>query len=218
MKRTVLFILAAVSLLAARPAGSKDIVPANSERYYSDTLYIDSTETEYSDIFWQVGGGEKVLLVDAADTNAAGFASDSATVSIELMQVFGDPANMSKVFMLRSRAQPDSTLWAYSDSFFISASLAIATFDTLAYWSRTATTLSDLGAAAVSGYTYGAALSAAVTTGRHACIYRPLVPDASPGICFKIKGAAGNAKRGAGSRWILSIYQVSGQPVTVKAN
>lgn len=220
MIRSIACVLAVALTVSAqtRPTGSRYLTPGNAERVYSDTLYIDSTETEYSEIFWQAAGGEKILMIDAQDTSSAGFASDSASVSIELMQVFHDPANASKVFMTRSRAQPDSATWAYSDSFFISASLAIATFDTTAYWTRTATPLRN-PQGDTTGYTYGSALSAAATgTSRKAITYRPLVPDASPGICFKVKGLAGNNKGGAGSRWILSIYQVSGQPVKIREN
>lgn len=207
------FVLLAVSVALAWSQRSTP-TPYNT-LVWTDTLRIDSTETEYTQIFWQDNGGEKCLLVEGLDTATAGFASDSACVGITLYQVFNIAGGV--VVKLNSKAHPDSTTYPGSSVWPLWDSLNVATMcDTSAarVMRRNAVKYSRLGTGDTA-QVYGDDLSSNLT-GYGGFAYIGLAPDASPGISLKVVGKATNAKRGSGSRWVFRLYQINGQPVRTK--
>lgn len=181
---------------------------------WTDTLRIDSTETEYTQIFWQDNGMEKVLLVEGSDTASAGFGSDSACVGLTLYQVF--PLSPSVVARLNSRAHPDSTTYPGGSSWSLKDSLDIKSMaDTSScVLARSAVKRAVVGTGDTTR-TYGDDFGSA-QTGYGGFWYVGIAPDASPGVTLRVIGKANNAKRGAGSRWVFRLYQVNGQPVRSK--
>jgi hypothetical protein len=209
MRNLLLILLVLSSMSFARRRTPKI---DNSRIAREDVVYIDGTETVYSPIFWQATGGVKSLLLQASDDSTAGFASDSACASVELMQVFDN--GTGNVIVLPSRAHPDSTGWPYGADFMLYDSLDIADMDTASYWSRVALPSQNANDDTVGTY-YNDSLNA-VGTAPGAFSYIPIVPDYSPGLVLKFTGKANNSTDGDGSRWIVRWYQENGAPVTEK--
>lgn len=166
---------------------------------WDDTLIIDSTESEWTSIYWQDNGATKVLLVQAYDDSAAGFADDSACVGIDAYQVF----NVGNKVAVRIRSTgADSS---------ISDSLQLASMmDTTVSYLRNVSYKVRLGGDTV--WTYNDEWDT-LSTDTCAFWYSTLAPDASPGISFKLTGKASNKIDGDGSKWILRVYQLIGSPM-----
>lgn len=207
MRRVLVGLVVLAACLAGESARvpDRDQYPQNVNRVWRDTLYIDSTEAEYSEIYWQAAGTYKTLVVELQDTNSAVLASDSAAIKMELYQVWDIPTSAANVIRLRTT----------SADTVIDDSLDITECDTTGLVARTAIAITNANGD-TTGYTYGTVTGAAVTSGRLAQKYYLVQGDPSPGLTFKVTGKAKNAKRGAGIRVILNLYQMSGDPVKVK--
>jgi hypothetical protein len=171
-----------------------------------DTILLDGNETEYTALFSQDNGGAKSLLLEVMDDNSAGFASDSACARIELLQAFG-LGDDKHVAVMPSRAHPDSTGWPYGVSFVINDSLRIAEMCTTCTWVQVASPKTLFGDTV--DWEYGGDIGSTVQT-FGAMYYVPITPDFSPFMVLKFTGRANNAKRGAGSRWIVRWVQEGG--------
>lgn len=213
MKKIFIFFML-FSFVSIMAAGFTPWI-SNSRLAQSDTLYVDSTESEYTPCFAGAPYNYKVLLLSAADTNRAGFASDSAAVKIELKQVF--PLGTKYYAVMKSHAYPDSTDYPYADSVLLYDSLDIKAMDTTAKWARTPVYVRGANSNDTVNISYSTVLSSrAAAENREALEYRVLQPDYSPGYILKLTGKLTNAKAGAGSRWIVNWYVEEGQPVYQK--
>lgn len=192
--------------------------PANSNIVMLDTLWVDSSETEYSRGWWVCEGGHHSLWVELQDTGVAGLASDSCVVRIEVYQGMSLQADwLNQLFVVvPSRAHPDSAELGGS-RFVIADSLDIRALDTTTIWTRTRT-----GRTTAAGDTmryYTERLSARYTRTGVASIgaftYYAFAPDYSGAVFFRVTGLTGNRKRSVGSRVILRVIQESGTPVKV---
>ena len=218
MKRSVLMVvilIAFASVMARYPAPTQN-KPRNSSVKFVDTLYIDSTESKWTDVFWQDFGAQKILFIQADDTSEGNFGGDSAAVKIELYQAFPRYKNQKDVVLLQSRACPDSTSWPYSGEFVIDDSLDVLEMDTTCLYAFTAVA-DTLPTGDTVGYYYTTVIDSAVTDSAEyiACKHYLLTPDASPGIAFKVTGKASNKVAGSGTMWVLTVYQIDGEPVSV---
>lgn len=196
----VLFVVIFAEI--SRAANYTNNQPTNIKNFVIDTLYIRDTEAKFSKIFWQPDGGVKSLLLSLDDTLAAGFANDSCKISVELMQIFY--MTDKNVIVLPSKAHPDSLTYPGGKSWFLWSALEAKTIDTAALYLR-----------GVTGTGYTDKIGAA-TTPRAAYVYMQIAPDFSPGICLRITGLNGNAKRATGSRIIIRWIQEIGSPVLGK--
>jgi hypothetical protein len=199
--------LAVLLMLAGAAMARRSVEPLNT-LIWVDTLTIDSTETEWTDVYWQDNGAEKTLVVEAWNDSGTGFASDSACVGITLYQVFHLPGANS-VVRLGSRAHPDSSTYPFgSAAFSLFDSLDIADMDTTALISRTAVPQVSSRDDTVGYYYTNTFGSAATATGAWA--YISFAPDFSPGLVLQVTGKASNGIRGAGSKWVFRWYQSGG--------
>lgn len=204
-----LLLLLVVSVFAQKSTPYMD----NSRLIMQDTLYIDSTETEYSKFVWLDRGANNVLLIEGADDSTSGFASDSAIVSLTLMQGF--PVSYSRVAILNSKAHQDSTDWPGSSVNKITDSLRVSSMcDTSGLFKRDSQYVeikrND------SSYVFMDHISGSRATGYGGFTYFPLIPDWSPFVSVKVTGLTGNMKRGTGSRWVLRVYSLDGTIVKSK--
>jgi len=215
------FFLAIITLLALSALAANNFEPYNTQIFFEDSLRIDSTETKFSEAFWQDNGLWKCFLIEARDdTNylAGGWSVCTSAVSIELYQGFpvtneyGVNARTyatgySKyIAALPSKAHPDSTAM-HPLSFVMFDSLVISSMDTAAVYSRNAVIDTNLTGQTM-GYHYGDSLKTLQSTGFGAFVYTCLPPDASPAGVFKFTGTSKNEKRGAGSFWRIRGYQI----------
>jgi hypothetical protein len=220
MNRILLLVVALASVATSQiRIGSWD--PANARRAVVDTIMLDSSETKYSQCFWVCAGGNYSLMLEVNDTSAAGFASDSAVASIEVLQAFN--VDQAKYALFPSHAHPDSDTVAFAGgaNFYLSDSLDIRSMqgDTLRVFSRATRTLKDAqGNTVDNSFTddVGAAYSSALKARIGALRYYSFAVDYSPGVVLKIKGLTGNKKGGPGSRWIVRWYQQVGQPMQAR--
>lgn len=201
-----------VVLVCAVAAMARYTAKPTSTLLWVDTLVIDSTETEWTDIYWQDNGAEKTLVIEAQNDSATGFADDSACVLVQLYQVFHGPSN--NVIRLPSRAHPDSSTYPFGSAFNVFDSLDIGDMDTTALIARTGVPELSSRGDTVGYYTNDSFGSAATATGAWA--YISFAPDFSPGITLKVTGKASNGKRGVGSRWVFRWYQSLGAAVNTK--
>ena len=191
--------------------------PYNSHILLTDTVLVDSTEVEYTQIFWQDNGAEKSLLIEAYDDSTVGIASDSASVKIEVYQAFNRGIkNQGEVVILPSHAHPDSTTYPFGSSFILYDSLEVKEMDSTAVWAKTSVPLLDVRGDTV-GLDFQDGLDSLQTSGFGAFEYTTVgPPDFSPGLVLKITGLSSNLKRGSGSRWIFHWFQVKGTPTKGK--
>jgi hypothetical protein len=218
MKRYLAILVAAGLAYAGGPSTAGYQQPYNSQ-VWIDTVVVSSTNTAYSDVFWQDNGSEKMLVVEAMDTTAAGFAADSACVSIRLQQVAPIGTSRKDVVVLSSHAHPDSTSYPGSSVFYLWDSLNIRTMmDTTAAWVRHAVPLTNRQGDTVD-YTFSERVldsTVTATRGYGAFVYTSVPPDYSPGLRLRLTGKACNKKTTAkGSIWILRWFQTT-TPVKVK--
>jgi len=210
-KRDVInLMLISIALLLFASATGAAPAPYSKGPYNTvvavDTIYLDSTETEYTTMYLQDNGGAKSLVLEVFDDSTAGFASDSAAASIELLQGFG-LGDDKHVALMPSRAHPDSTTWPYGGDFVIDDSLDVADMCTTCVWQRVATPKTLFGDTVDWDYTQD--VSSTVST-FGAMYYLPITPDFSPFMVLKLTGKASNLKRGSGSRWIVRWVQEGG--------
>lgn len=215
-KITVIVLMLMVCVTFAQRRSDRDQIPSNITMVMRDTLRVDGTEALWSKLFWQAKGAEKTLQVIFDDTTSAGVASDSAAVKIEMFQVWNTPNDNRKVTILASRANPDSTSWPYSSNFVMVDSLDILSMDSAAVWDRLQIPIRSANGD-TTGYTWGDDLDSVYTGGYVGSAYYPVVPDASPGIIFKVTGKASN-KVGSYSRLILKLFQITGAPTKIQGN
>jgi hypothetical protein len=176
--------------------------PPINEIYQMDTLWIDSTESEYSRIFWCGDYQNLAVVVTANDTGVAGFGGDSACVTIETRQVFD--IGKKNILLLKS-PDADSLLWD---------SLRVQDMDSTAAKARKTSSEFDL-ASALTG-THASDTIGAAVTGYGASAYKSFSLDYAPGVVLKVTGKANNRKRSIGSQWVVRFYAQRGQPVRGK--
>jgi hypothetical protein len=184
---------------------------------WTDTIRVDSLAAYWSDVWWQDDGGEKMLIIEAQDTAAAGFANDSACVRIELYQV--QPSdNRKDFFIMKSRAHPDSSTYPFGSRFLVADSLNIKSMDSAAVYLRGTAPILRYAGKDTTGYKFTDAVSSNITAARGsgAFAYFAFATDPTPGVVLRVTGLATNAKRGTGSRWVFRWVQVAGNPVRTK--
>lgn len=196
-------ILIAV-LLACVVAFGQASKSLNSKTVQVDTIFIDSLSVNYGSVVYMDRGTYNAILLQANDTNSAGFASDSIGYKIELMQAWSIDAQ--KVYLANSAAHPDTTTWPGSAGFTLVAALTIANMDTIVY-NRDTTWVKDVNGG-LAGYKFKTRLRSTSATAPNAYKYYFISPDFTPAYCLKITGTATNAKRKNGSRLIIRYEQL----------
>lgn len=214
MRKTVfVLIFALFTISIAR--GKRTPMIENARLVHIDTIFVDGTDTAWTQIFWQPAGTYKTIMVEVNDTNTADLSSDSAAAQLTLWQVFDKGKDHSQVVVLPSRAHPDSASFANSTSdFVLSDSLDIADMLQTGLYDRTSEVNISLGDTLAP--VYNDTLSTIATTQTGAFTYYDLRPDYSPGLLVRLVGRLTNAATATGSRWIIRWYQQTGQPVTTK--
>ncbi len=210
--KKLFIILLMVSMLFARGKRTPEI--ENATIVNIDTILVDGTDTAWTQIFWQPAGTHKSILIEANDPNQAGLGSDSAAVQVVLFQVFDKGSDKSEVYLLNSRAHPDSTGWPNGTDYIINDSLDIADMAQTSLYART----SEANESGNESYApvYNDTLGAVASTQDGGTAYYALSPDYSPGIILRLVGRLTNAATSTGSRWIIRWYQQKSQPVTTK--
>jgi len=220
MRKTIILLLLAVCVVFGRARNyGGPLTVRNISNTFTDTILVDSLDVEYSEVYWQCENVNWSLLIEAFDDSTAGFASDSACASVELLQVW--PYGGGKHFVvLGSRAHLDSAIYVTaSTALMLWDSLHIADMDTAAKWVRSidyyaganstdsiAYFIDELDSVETS--THGAfAYTSPANKGGEYSVYE------SPGIVIKLTGLLNNLKNGSGSRWIITITPTGGQPV-----
>jgi hypothetical protein len=203
MKSLLLFMLCAVYCVGEVVSIGGN--SPNSFMFWNDSCRIDSTETKYLRVLANDAYANKTLLIEARDDSSAGFASDSACVKIEIVQVWPiNRGNIEYFVELNSRAHPDSSYPGGSD-YVLFDSLDILSMDTVCVYKRNRVTITN--PSGNSSYA-GDSLKTLQTSGFGAFVYTCLPPDASPAGVFKFTGTSKNEKRGAGSFWRIRGYQI----------
>ncbi len=209
MKKTFILLLVLFTVISAR--GKRTPMIENAKLVTIDTIFVDATDTAWTQIFWQPAGTYKSVVIEGNDTNTAGLGSDSAAVQVVLFQVFDKGPDRSQVVLLDSRAHPDSTSWPNSSDFIISDSLDVADMAQTSLYNRTSEL--NISANDTLGYVYNDTLGTLATTQTGATAYYMLSPDYSPGIILRLVGRLTNSTANTGSRWIIRWYQQGGEPV-----
>jgi len=207
----VLTIVAASLLIAAIPNNA----PVNSMIVWEDSTRVDSTETKRMVASWPDNGAQMTLLVELRDDSAAGFAADSACVSIKLYQLFTMTKNGLKYFArLNSKAHPDSTTSSFSgsSSFSFGDSINVRALDTACVYLRN---YKAGGGVLNEADRWGDSLKTLQgnTAGFGGFAYYDFAPSYSPAIEFELTGKASNRKKGVGSIVKLRLYQLIGTKV-----
>lgn len=218
MKQTIILILALFTILFARDSRPRTPIVENSRLVHIDSIYVEETDTVWTDIFWQAAGEYKSILIEANDDSTAGTASDSACAQVTLWQVWD--IGKSGVIVLPSRAHPDSTTWPNGSDFIISDSLDILSMEDSALWARghlpytTGTDSTSTGGDTidVAGYYNNVLDSIYGGTQPGGYAYYMLSPDYSPGLVLRFVGRISNLT--AGSRWRILWFQQKAQNVT----
>ena len=210
MKTKVFYIVFLAVLLVSGRVIKKAGQMQNSNVVLDETMYVDATASVWTPAFAIDRGAYLSLLIEAFDDSTAGFASDSACVSIELYQVFPDTRNGVGYFnVFKSKAHPDSTY--PGTDWFLFDSLHIADMDTLAAYTRDADSVTIRQEKTVI---YGDSLVMADTNVVYgAQVYIDFAPDFAPALALKVTGKADNLTEGTGSRWRFKIIQMAGEPV-----
>lgn len=198
-------LFAVVAVHAVQPWHTAD--PQNARSYYVDTVFVTGTDTAYSEIFWQGTNYQQSFVIEADDTSAAGVGGDSAAVAIEVLQAFEDGSR--DVLLLHSRAHPDSLSFPYGSRFLL-GNLDATTMDTAAVYKRVR--VPRIGVRGdTTGYIYSTEIDT-LGSDVKALDYYTFPVHYSPGLVFRLIGAAGN-KAGSASRWIIRAYEQPGSPV-----
>jgi hypothetical protein len=194
MKRALLAVL-----VCAAWVGAAGLVQPFNSSVWIDTLRIDSTETEYTDIYWWDNGGNLSLVVEAQDTSAVGFGDDSACVHIELYHVW--PLGLSRKDVVSLRATDADSV--------IADSIDIVNMDSVAVCVHTAIADTNWQGDTTGWHFNTATVDSVSTTVRSAgaLAYYDVTPTYSPGLRLKVTGKADNNKGGVGSRWIFRWFQ-----------
>jgi hypothetical protein len=95
-------------------------------------------------------------------------------------------------------------------------SVDVAEMDTTAMWDRIAIPDTRPNGDTI-GYNYGYSLDSINTDDERPFDYFPVVPDASPGVLFRMYGKAAN-KKGSAVRIIIWFFMMRGQPVANMSN
>lgn len=219
MKKIFIVLVFAINVFAVSNARS-NYLPDNTIEY-SDSVYVDTTETVYTKAFWTDNGAYKTLLIEAWNDSIDGFATDTSAVDIYIEQVWpikdyqtSTNKGAAQYFLkLPSRAHPDSTT-IYSNgssSYLLFDSLAIASMDTVGVWSRDSLAVTTIDGDTV-GYNFDDGINTMQTSGFGAFAYKDIVVSPSPAIMFKVKGTIKNS----GSWWRFRLSQISGIPTKNK--
>jgi len=190
-------IMLIVSMVSAQKQRTDRMI--NTKLMRTDTVYVTGTGTAYTPIFWQAKANEKTIEIIMDDTSSAGYASDSASVSVTVKQVF-DMGLTKSVNLYNSDAYTSGLLYD---------SVTIADLDTVTTWLRETAPIVRYGRD-TTGYYATDALDTLTT--REASAYVQLVPDYSPGLVLLITGLTDN-KVGSANRVIIRWYQQQGLPV-----
>lgn len=174
----------------------------NSNYIYTDSIWVDATDTVFSSAFPIDEGAHLTMILEARDDSAAAIGGDSACVRVELWQSYPIfKGGRGYLVTFPSKAQPDSTYpspdWVMYDS------LDIADMDTAAAYMR------DLkGADHRKTKIWGDSLVISDTLGNFGAMeYFAFSPDATPSAVLRFIGRATNKRIGPGSRWIVRIQQ-----------
>jgi hypothetical protein len=199
---SVVFVVLACFAVAAQPSVSKGD-PTNALTTWEDSCRIDSTEGKWLTVPWIDNFTNKALLIEARDDSAAGFAEDSASVSIKLYQAFSITRDNKKFWaVLPSHAHPDSGY--LSNGWSLYDSLNILDMDTANIYARNADTIKSFSGN-VKGLSWGDSILTLQESGFGAFRYVSLSPDFSHGLALYIKGNIANARKGVGSMWKFSV-------------
>jgi hypothetical protein len=201
MKSIMVFLFAVLMLSTSYPQSQ---MVMNSKTIQVDTIFIDSLSVNYGSVVYMDKGTYNAILLQANDTNSAGFASDSIGYKIELLQAWNIDAQ--KVYLANSAAHPDTTTWPGSTGFTLVAALTVANMDTIVY-NRDTTQVRNYNGDLI-GFKYKTRLKSAAVTAPNAYKYYFISPDFTPGYCLRITGTATNAKRKNGSRLIIRYEQL----------
>lgn len=204
MKSCFVFALLALAAFAAVSGNN----PANTS-VWEDSLRIVGTGSDTTCVIWVDKLAEKVLLIEGNDSTSAGFASDSASVDVRVMQVWPITAKGTNNYfvVLNSHANPDSTSGNGSSSWKIFTALSVPTMDTANVFVRNRVSVDQRSIPGDS------ILAKSTLSNFGAFAYARISPDASPAIAFILTGTAGNKKAAAGSKWRLRLSGVTGSPV-----
>ncbi len=193
----VLFMVVLAQVVLAQAYKTPRVV--NTKLMRSDTLYVTGPASVYTPIYWWQAHNEMSLEISMDDTSSAGFASDSVSVSVTLMQVF-DRGLTKTVRLYTSSAYTGGLLYD---------TLALADLDTLGTWLRVVAPIMRYARDTV-GY-YGTNALDTLTTS-DASAYKLVQPNYSPGVLLKITGLGAN-KVGSANKIIVRWYQRLGIPV-----
>ena len=208
-------LLMALSVIAQIGAPAQRSTMLNSNIIFDDSTYVLGTATVAMKVCWQDNWANKAILIEARDTSATGFATDSAAVRVTAYQVFPFTSSPGKeVFAaLNSRANPDSTTKYGSSVFNLFDSLDILSMDTACVYLRNRSTLTMTGGA--PGTSAGDSLKTLQTTGYGAFAYIALPFDFSPAFVLKLSGRASNRKAKP-TKWHVRVYALRGLPQKVQ--
>lgn len=199
--------------------------PDNVKVAATDTLYIGADSTYYTEAFYPSDGVDYCLLVEANDTSATGYSSDSACVDITLLAGFNIPVSAqskkgdSVMVLLGSHAHPDSNeeagdAWPFGTDFVVADSLHIASMDSAAIFVRTKFPITDVNGDTVNWYYSDQVDSVADRTDNDFGAYEYYYfndkwMDFTPAVVLEVDGNLSN-KVGSPSRWIFRWYQIKG--------
>lgn len=172
----------------------------NSKLMHADTLWVLGTDTAYTQLFQQSKANEKAVEISVDDTSAAGFAVDTVSLSVTLLQGY-DRASLKLVKLYQSTAYTDGIVYA---------DFGIDDCDTLNLWQRSMLPVLRYNRDTTGWYATNALDS--LVTNQDASAYVQLVPDYSPWVCLMFIGLAGN-NTNKPTEVIVRWYQQQGLPV-----
>lgn len=212
MRFTVLIaILTLIFTLSARDY--KGAAAMNNTRLvYNDTIRVDSLSAVWTQAFAIDQGVNLILELEADDDSTAGFADDSACVSVELYQAIPETRdNIGYWKLYKSKNDPDSTY--PGTDFFLFDSLDITDMDTAAVFFRDTTSFTQRSGGGKI-MVYGDSVVTADTLSKFTALeYLAFTPDLTPALALKFTGLSPNKTEGVGSLWIIRVYQMYGDPV-----
>jgi hypothetical protein len=185
------------------------VVPPYNTNLMVDTVWVKSTGSVFSQVFWQDAGANKAVSITMDDTSAAARANDSAAISVELKQVFATQTGSKRkyAYVMPSLAHPDSTTWpGGSGGYFLWDSLDVLDMDTLAVYHRER--VPEVKLSDTVGWYYNRDIDSLVPAAeRMPLSYRAFSADPSPGIAFKVTGKDSN-KKSSFVRVIINYWQI----------